>query len=67
MNWFLEKYTIHVKDTGSKKPFKMTIDENCAQDAHQKAYNKLSNYQEIVKITDYTGNTVYTVDAGFTN
>lgn len=67
MNWFLEKYTIHVKDTGSKKPFKMTIDENYPQDAHQKAYNKLNNYQEIVKITDYTGNSVYTIDAGFAN
>jgi hypothetical protein len=67
MNLFLEKYTIHVKDTGSKKPFKMTIDENHPQDAHQKAYNKLNNHQEIVKIMDYTGNTVFTSDVGFVN
>jgi len=67
MNLFIEKFTIHVKDTASKKPFKMTIDENCPQDAHQKAYNRLTNYQEIVKITDHEGNTVYTLDAGFIN
>jgi len=61
----IEKYTIHVKDTGSRKPFKMTLDENCPQDVHKKAYDRLNNYQEIVKITDYSGDTVYTIDAGF--
>lgn len=63
----IEKYTAHVKDVFSKKAFKVTMDESCPLVAHKKFYNKLTNYQEIQKITDATNNTVYDINSGFIN
>ncbi|NBP15623.1 hypothetical protein EBU95_14720 [bacterium] len=67
MNMFIEKYTAHIKDSTTKKSFKIVIDENTPQDAHKKLFNRLNNYQEIVKIVDHSNNIVYNVDAGFIN
>lgn len=65
MNMYIEKYTIFVKDSVNKKSFKFVIEEDCPLQAHKKAYNRTSNYQEIVKITDHLGGLVYDVNSGF--
>lgn len=64
---FIEKYTALIKDNTTKKSFKITIDENTAQDAHKKLYNKLNYYQDIVKIVDNEKNTVFDIEKGFIN
>jgi hypothetical protein len=63
----IEKFTAHVKDTLTKKSFKITMDGDCALEAHKKFYNKLNNYQEIARITDASNATVYDLDTGFIN
>jgi len=65
MDMYIEKFTIFVKDLVNKKSFKFIIEEDCALQAHKKAYNRTNNYQEIVKITDYQGALVYDVNSGF--
>jgi len=63
---YIEKYTVYVKDLASKKVKKIKIDENHAWEAHKKAFEDTHNLkQEISKITDYLGNTVYTINSGF--
>jgi hypothetical protein len=62
---YIEKYTAHVRDTTTKKTFKLVVDENTAQEAHKKIMNKLSYYQEIFKINDNDNNTVFELEAGF--
>jgi mannose/fructose-specific phosphotransferase system component IIA len=64
---YIEKYTAHIKDANTRKSFKIILDENTPQDAHKKIFNRLNNYQDIVKITDNFGGTVYNQDAGFIN
>lgn len=61
----IEKYTIFVKDLANKKSFKFIIDEDCPLQVHKKAYARTTRHQEITKITDHSGNTVYDMDAGF--
>lgn len=63
----IDKFTAHVKDTLTKKSFKVVLDEDCALAAHKKFYSKLNNYQDIVKITDALNNTVYDINLGFIN
>lgn len=67
MHMFIEKYTAHVKDMTTKKSFKIVIEENTPQEAHKKLFNRLNNYQEIVKLIDGSNNIVYNLDAGFIN
>lgn len=61
----IEKYTVFVKDLVNKKSFKFVVEESCPLEAHKKAFNRTSNYQEIVKMTDYNGNMVYDINSGF--
>jgi hypothetical protein len=46
---FIEKYTAFIKDTTTKKSFKLIVEENTPQDAHKKVYNRLNYYQNILK------------------
>jgi hypothetical protein len=63
---YIEKYTVYVKDLASKKVKKIRIDENDAWEAHKKVFDDTHNLKhEISKITDYLGNTVYTINDGF--
>ena len=63
---YIEKYTVYIKDLASKKVKKIKIDENDVWGAHKKAFEDTHNLkQEISKITDYLGNTVYTINSGF--
>ena len=64
---YIEKYTAHINDTLTKKTFKIIIDEDFVQSAHKKIFNKLSNFQDIVKITNFNNETVYSIDSGFIN
>ena len=61
----IEKYTAHVKDTLTKKSFKLTMEGDCPLEAHKKFYNKINNYQDIVRITDASNSTVYEIETGF--
>lgn len=64
---YIETFTAHVIDLTSKKSFKIVLDENDPQEAHKKIYNKLNNYQEIVKLTNHDNEVVYNIDSGFIN
>lgn len=63
---FIEKYTVYIKDLTGKKSKKIKVDENDPISAHKKSLdfcNQLT--QDITKIVDFEGNTVYTLDKGF--
>jgi hypothetical protein len=62
---FIEKYTAQIKDNTTKKTFKLTIDENTPEEAHKKIFNRLSFYQDILKIEDFEKNVVFDLDKGF--
>lgn len=63
---FIEKYTVHIKDLTGKKSKKVKIDEDYPILAHKKALDYCNQLtQDIVKIVDFEGNTVYTLDKGF--
>lgn len=62
---YIEKYTAHIKDNLTKKSFKIVVDENSAQDAHQKIFNKINNFQDIEKIFDHSNNLVFDLNIGF--
>ncbi len=62
---FIEKYTAQIKDNTTKKTFKLTIDENTPEEAHKKIFNRLSFYQDILKIVDFEKNVVFDLDKGF--
>jgi len=64
---FVEKFTASIKDSLTKKSFKIVIDEDYVHQAHKKLYEKLNNFQEISKITDYSGNVVFDIKSGFIN
>lgn len=64
---YIEKYTAFVKDSTTKKSFKITLDENTPEEAHKKFYNRLNYYQDIIKIEDYEKNVVFDKDKGFIN
>lgn len=61
----IEKYTLIIKDTTNKKSHKMTLEGNYPQDVHKVAFNKISNFQEIEKMIDASGNVVYDLKDGF--
>ncbi|NDG33568.1 hypothetical protein EB118_26370 [bacterium] len=63
----IEKYTAYVKDTLTKKSFKLSMDGDCPMEAHKSFYNRINNYQEIVKITDASNATIYDSNTGFIN
>ena len=44
---------------------KMTIEGNYPQDVHKVAFNQISNFQEIEKMIDASGNIVYDLKDGF--
>lgn len=63
---FIEQYTVIVKDIHSKKSKKYKVDANTASEAHRYALrycNELTS--DIIKITDASNNTVYTLTNGF--
>ena len=63
---FIEQYAVIVKDIHSKKNKKYKIDANTAVDAHYKALSYCNELnQEIIKISDASSNTVYTLTNGF--
>jgi hypothetical protein len=64
---FIEKYTAFIKDTTTKKSFKLVVEENTPQDAHKKVFNRLNYYQNILKIEDLDKNIVFDTDKGFIN
>jgi hypothetical protein len=64
---YIDKFTAHVRDLTSKKSFKIVLDGNDPQEAHKKIYNRLNNYQEIVKLTNHENEVVYNIDTGFIN
>jgi len=65
---FIEQYTVIIKDIHSKKNKKYKIDANTVVDAHYyslKYCNELTH--DIIKITDASNNTVYTLTNGFSD
>lgn len=64
---FIEKFTAYIKDSLTKKSFKIVIDEDYPHSAHKKLYEKLNNFQEISKLVDYSGNVVFDIKSGFIN
>jgi len=63
---FIEKYTAYIKDLTGKKTKRIKIDENDPVTAHKKALDSCNELtQDIIKIVDFEGNTVYTLDKGF--
>ena len=63
---FIDKYTVHIKDSTGKRSKRIKIDENDPIAAHKKALDSCNQLnQDIIKIVDFEGNTVYTLDNGF--
>lgn len=63
---YIERYTAIIKDIHTKKNKKVKIDANTEHEAHKKALsfcNELT--QDITKLVDGEGNTVYTINNGF--
>jgi len=63
---YIDRYTVQIKDTYGKKTKKVSIDADCAIDAHKKALsfcNELN--QDIAKISNAEKAIVYTLEDGF--
>jgi hypothetical protein len=64
---YIDKFIVSIKDAFSKRNKNVAISADSVHDAHYKAlaqYNELT--QDIVKITNYEKEVVYTLERGFT-
>lgn len=65
---FIDKFTVYIKDTYGKRLRKLTIDADCAIDAHKNALTYCNELlQDITKISNAEKAVVYTLESGFIN
>ena len=60
-----DTYTIYIENVADKVKREIKVEDTSPMDAHKTAYMKVARYEEINKITNSNGDTVFELDKGF--